>query len=128
MKPPFEDLVAPARRPELALRQVPAVAIVAIAMSVFAADAWAQGTLFSDAECKALAHFVRISAEIRDLEANLEKHLALVRRRMTEDGMRLSPVIERELRRVYAEGLEPDRAEISAHTRCMTGEILRREG
>ena len=128
MKPPFADLVPPARRPGLALRQVPAIAILAIALCAIAAGARAQGTLFSDAECKALAHFVRTSAEIRDLEANLEKHLALVRRRMTEDGMRLSPVIERELRRVYAEGLEPDKAEISAHTRCMTGEILRREG
>jgi hypothetical protein len=127
-RPDLDDLVPPTRWPELTLRQYIAIGILAIALSVLAAGVWAQGAVFSDAECKALAHFARTSAEIRDLEAKLEKHVALVRRRVAEGGMRLSPLLERELRRVYAEGLEPDNAEDSAHTRCMTGEILRREG
>lgn len=134
MRNPFDDLVeAFTPRPPVGLAWWGWALAVALAIAVVAALAWipragAQGVGFTDQECKTLAHFARASAEIRDLEAKLEKHVVLVRRRVAEGGWRLSLMLERELRRVYAEGLEPGKAEERAHTRCMSGEILRREG
>lgn len=92
------------------------------------ATAHASEGVFSARECQQLAQFARATAEIRDIGAHMDKHLALVRRRVAEGGVQLSALIERELVRVYAEGLAPEAAEQSTHTRCMTGEILKREG
>lgn len=101
---------------------------IPIALHFIAAANAQEGAGFSDQECQALARFARTSAEIRDIDADMNKHLQLVRRRVAEGGMQLSELIERELVRVYAEGLAPEAAEQSTHTRCMTGEILRKEG
>jgi len=103
------------------------VLVVVLALH-FIARASAQGLGFTTKECAALAHFARTSVEIRDLEARLDKHIALVRKRVSQDGMKLSPVVERELRRVYLEGYEPEKAEELAYARCMSGELLRRDG
>jgi hypothetical protein len=131
---PFHHLVDELTpRPPVKLAWWGWVLAAVLSIAVVAALAWiphaaAQGVGFTDRECKALAHFARASAEIRDIGAQLEKHVVLVRQRVAEGGWRLSLELERELRRVYAERLEPSRAEESAHTRCMSGEILRRAG
>lgn len=127
-RPDLEHLVPPARWPELTLRELVVLFVIFVGLLCVASLAWAQGAVFSEKECRALAYFARTSAQIRDIDASLDKHVALVRRRVAEGGTQLSPVIERELLRVYAEGLAPEAAEQSAYTRCMMGEILRKEG
>jgi len=127
MKSPFDDLVPPARWPELGLRTFLAIGILVLLLLPVACPArGVRAQLFTPEQCRHFADFALAGAEARDIGADVEKHLALLRRRIA--GVTLWPLFERELRRVYAEGLEPEKAEESAHTRCMTGEILRREG
>lgn len=127
-RPNLEDLVPPARWPELGLRELILLFLIGVGLLCAASLAWGRGAGFTHQDCLGLGYFVRMTAEVRDLGADVDKHVALVRKRVAPGGADLSDVLERELRRVYAEALPPAKAEESTYTRCMSGEILRADG
>lgn len=128
MLEPLRRLVPPTRWPELGWWTYFAIALVLIFAPPIACTARAAGVGFTKAQCSNFASFALQSAEIRDIGARLEGHIELVRRRLAIAGVSLSPVVERELRRVYSEHLRPVDAARSAFERCMSGEIVRPEG
>lgn len=94
------------------------------------APAWAQVQEpgWSQRECVHLAAFAEMVADFRDAGANVKAHLDLFRRRFPTVGAATKRVLERELLRVYAEGLPADRAKLNVYTRCMAGLIGGEEG
>lgn len=129
-RPLLDDLVPPPRWPELGWRLYIAIALLLIFLPPLACQARAQArTVFSAEECVVYARGARSSAEIRDIGADLELHLQLLRRRLKTDyGAELTTLFERETRLVYARGLPPDQAELDAYRRCMSNEIFAERG
>lgn len=69
-------------------------------------------------DCSSLAQAVSSAAAFRDADANLEKTLAIFKR-LNEDASRDEfAVLEREIRRVWREGLSQDEAALAIYKRC----------
>lgn len=124
MRNPWDPLVDETGRPGLTLGEWAIVGAGGAVLFLLASLAWAQPTTWTGAACTYFARFALSTANVRDAGAQVDKHLKVLRRTTRADQVDLLPIFERELVRVHAEGLAPEKAEASAYTRCMTGEIL----
>lgn len=120
------DLEPLTRAPALGLRTWLVLAAIAAGLVTAIGLAVARPpTPFTPEECQLIARFAKQSAEIRDLGADVEKHALLLHKHYAEAGVRLMPLLERELRRIYRERRPPEKAELDTYERCMTLDLLK---
>lgn len=102
-------------RPRVAALALWAAVLYCLPAQAQVSEPWTQQ------HCASLANFAEMVADFRDAGADMKRHLDLFRRRFPTIGPATKRVLERELMRVYAEGLPSDRAKLNVYTRCMAG-------
>jgi hypothetical protein len=117
VKSPFDDLVPPARWPELGLRQYIVIALIVIGLCsvIGLAQAQPRGLVV---DCRELAGLIGSVTWARDMQAKRELVIADVRRRHAHRGQALATAIAHEARLAWHEGLPIDDAMQRAYNRC----------
>lgn len=78
----------------------------------------------SQEECRELGNWVERMAEVRDIGADVEKHVAWMKSRHLNLSRSYVGIMESELRAVYGQPkMTPSQASTSVYSRCMAGVV-----
>lgn len=94
------------------------VAVLSVVLPLACSQAGVRATRALAFDCGALAASIERIASYRDMDANLGKVLAHVRRLNADLPAQQLEVIEREIRRLWAERLPASDAAFALYTRC----------
>lgn len=107
------------------LRRVLMVLALAVAFGMVATTCALAQVQMTPAACKDLGDWVERMAQIRDLGADRDRHIAWMKARNGGLARQFVQIMEGELQRIYNDRprLAPDQASTSTYTRCMVGAI-----